>query len=94
MSVQHYPNLAKDKSVKRMTIKDIVDQSSKRDIKAKIFFTEFEIPKIYLKQMYCISCAIHMRVVRVRSVEDRKIREPPKRAARDASGNIIKTQKA
>jgi small subunit ribosomal protein S26e len=79
--------------VKRFTIKDIVDPSSKRDIKAKIVFTEFDIPKIYLKQQYCISCAIHSRVVRVRSAEDRKIREPPKRVQRDANGNIIKATK-
>jgi small subunit ribosomal protein S26e len=91
--VQTSLNAAKDKAVKRFTIKDIVDPSSKRDIKAKIVFTEFEIPKIYLKQQYCISCAIHSRVVRVRSAEDRKIREPPKRVQRDANGNIIKATK-
>lgn len=80
--------------MKRFQIKDIVDPSSKRDIKAKIVFTEFEIPKIYLKQQYCISCAIHSRIVRVRSAEDRKNRAPPKRVQRDASGNIVKPNKA
>jgi small subunit ribosomal protein S26e len=34
---------------------------------------------MYLKMMYCISCAIHGRIVRVRSHELRKVRDPPQR---------------
>ena len=35
--------------------------------------------QIYRKVYYCISAAIHSRVVRVRSVENRRIREAPRR---------------
>ncbi len=76
-----YPpyNLAKDKAVKRFTIRDIVDASSKRDIIQAKAFEAFEVPKLYSKNQYCISCAIHTRIVKVRSVEDRKNRAPPTR---------------
>ena len=32
------------------------------------------MPKLYLKNQYCIACGIHARIVRVRSGEDRRIR--------------------
>ncbi|CAD8135920.1 unnamed protein product [Paramecium pentaurelia] len=69
--------VGKDKAIKRFTVRDIVDASSKKDIlEASAYDTKQQqsIPKLFDKLQYCISCAIHARIVRVRSSEDRKIR--------------------
>ena len=59
----------KDKAIKRFQMRNLVDASSKRDLKENYAFDQatFNLPKIYVKQEYCVACAIHHRVVRVRS---------------------------
>ena len=56
----------------------MVDASSKRDIEANSAYTDkddpYTIPKIYVKNEWCVACAIHGRIVRVRSGEDRRVR--------------------
>ena len=79
----------KDKAVKRFNIKDIVDASSKKDLEEQRAFDPYIVPKLYIKMQYCISCAIHSRIVKVRSVADRKIRAPPQRIQRDAAGRVV-----
>ena len=59
----------------------MVDASSKRDIKENSVYPEdeFYMPRIYIKQEYCVSCACHHRIVRVRSVENRRKRTVTKK---------------
>jgi len=80
----------KDKSVKRFIIRDIVDASSKKDLEENRAFETYIIPKLYMKMQYCISCAIHARIVKVRSNTDRKVRTPPQRIKRDATGRVVR----
>jgi len=72
----------KDKAIKRYNVRNMVDASSLRDIKDNRAYENFSIPKFYIKLVYCISCGIHHRVVRVRSSENRRTREAPKRFVR------------
>jgi small subunit ribosomal protein S26e len=64
----------KDKAVKRFQVRNIVDSSSMRDIRDASAYTNYVVPKMYLKMQYCVGCAVHRRVVRSRAAEARKIR--------------------
>ena len=58
----------------------MVDASGKRDIREASVYegNQFYIPKVYMKLQYCVSCAIHAKIVRVRSTEGRRERYPAK----------------
>ena len=77
----------KDKAIKRYTVRDMVDGSSKRDLSQNSVYPNLTIPKIYVKLQYCVSCAIHARIVRVRSGEARKVRVF-QRAVRNPKGKV------
>ena len=71
--------IPKDKAIKRFSVRNIVDASALRDIRDASAYDNYNMPKLYIKQYYCIEAAVHQRIVRVRSKTDRKIREPPAR---------------
>ena len=65
--VNCYRLVGKDKAIKRFVIKNMVDASSKRDIEANSAYagseTPYSMPKIYVKNEWCIACGSHSRVV-------------------------------
>ncbi|KNC54623.1 30S ribosomal protein S26e [Thecamonas trahens ATCC 50062] len=72
----------KDKCVRRMLVRNMIESAGQRDIIEASVYDVFVIPKMYIKLTYCISCALHARVVRARPAKDRKNREPPRRPRR------------
>merc|ERR1719183_2539305 len=50
-----------------------------RDIREASAYENYSLPKIYIKQYYCVEAAVHQRIVRSRSRENRRVREPPPR---------------
>jgi len=75
----------KDKVIKRFNVRNLVDNTISDDVLAACVVDGFEIPKLYNKTMYCVSCSLHNHMVRVRSKDTRKQRYQPRRFTRFAN---------
>ena len=53
-----------------------------RDLREASCIEGYVVPKIYVKQYYCIDAAVHQRLVRGRRARDRRNRAPPERMSR------------
>jgi len=56
-------HVAKDKAVIKYSNRPIVSSNILKDIQDASVYENYQIPKIYQKLNYCISCGVHLKLV-------------------------------
>merc|ERR1712080_370092 len=65
----------KDKVIKKHQVKVLIESAAIDDVKAMSVYDTYVAPRFALKLYYCVSCAVHLRIVRVRAKWMRKKRD-------------------
>lgn len=68
----------KDKAVSRTSNSPVIEAAAMDDLRVATIYEAPEVPTFMNIENHCISCACHLRIVKVRSKEDRKIRFVPR----------------
>lgn len=92
--------IPKDKAIRKMKITKLVGDACERDIQEHSVFAAAAreqdfgnssfMPKIFVKEYYCIEAAVHKKFVKVRSRTMRRVRERITKIDGSKAGKSIK----
>ncbi|ORD96125.1 RS26B [Hepatospora eriocheir] len=68
----------KDKAVSKSSNNAIIEFAAHADLDAASIYQKTDVPVNFIMDYYCISCAVHTGIVKVRRNEVRCIRRKPK----------------
>lgn len=70
--------VGKDKAISRATNNAIIEQATMDDLSLASIYSKPDVPTFFNIESYCVSCACHLRIVKVRAECHRKERFVPR----------------